>query len=408
MQNINKIQPVLNFPFYAKLALISLSIGIIVLFLFLGQHVLIPILLALLFAILLRPVVNFLNAKLRLPHVIAVILSVVLFLMVIAGIILFVSWQVGDMAGDWDVIKGNILTHYHTLQKWISQHLHISYNEQQKYVEQATKDSLNNGGSIMGNTLSSFTGVLFNLILVPIYTFLFLLYRNLFITFLTKLVKDKDQNRLQEILVNIKVAIQSYVVGLLIEFCIVSTLTSIGLMIIGVEYAVLLGVITGLLNLIPYIGILIACLISIFASLSSSTELSIIIGVIIVNTTVQLLDNNLIVPLIVSSKVRINAFVSIAGVIIGGTIAGVAGMFLAIPMIAILKVIFDRIEALEPWGFLMGDNLPKTYEWGVLKLPSLDAGSSSTNSLKNKFKGTLFKNKKLIKLNVKQLNVSKN
>jgi predicted PurR-regulated permease PerM len=399
----------LKFPFYAKLAFILVSISLIIALIHLGQQVLVPIMLALLFAILLRPVVNFLNTKLKFPHVIAVIVSVFLFLVFIVGIIVFVSWQVGDMASDWDQIKSNITTHYHTIQKWVSQHLNISYNQQQKYVDQATKDSLSNGGNLMGNTLTSFTEAFFSLILVPIYMFLFLLYRNLFIKFLTKLVSGREQGTLQEILMNVKVAIQSYIVGLLIEFLIVATLTSIGLMIVGVKYAILLGVITGLLNLIPYIGIMIACGISILASLTSSTDISLIFGVLIVNTSVQLLDNNILIPMIVSSKVKINAFVSIAGVIIGGTIAGVAGMFLSIPVIAILKVIFDRIDALEPWGFLMGDDLPKTYEWGKLRLPSWNAGSHHELNSKNKQESPLGTDseKKLIKLNLKKIVIPK-
>ncbi len=146
-------------------------------------------------------------------------------------------------------------------------------------------------------------------------------------------------------------------------------MTTVGFMIVGLEYAILLGVITGILNLIPYIGILTAGIISIIASLTATPDISIVLGVIIVIALTQLIDNNLLVPMIVSSKVQINAFVSIVGIIIGGAVAGVAGMFLAIPTIAILKVIFDRVGPLKPWGYLMSDDLPKIYRWGKIKLP---------------------------------------
>jgi predicted PurR-regulated permease PerM len=182
---------------------------------------------------------------------------------------------------------------------------------------------------------------------------------------------------LQTILYQVKISIQSYIIGLIIQMIAVSTLTTIGFMIIGVKYAIVLGIITGLLNLIPYIGILFAGLLSIIATLTGSPDLSLIVGVIIVIVIVQIIDNNLLVTLIVSSKVKINAFASIVGIIIGGAIAGFAGMFLAIPMIAILKVIFDRIEPLEPWGYLMGDDLPKTYTWHNIKLPLFDSDKSS-------------------------------
>ncbi|HOZ86650.1 MAG TPA: AI-2E family transporter, partial [Bacteroidia bacterium] len=156
---------------------------------------------------------------------------------------------------------------------------------------------------------------------------------------------------------------------------------------------ILLGVITGVLNMIPYIGILVAGGISILATLTSTAEVSVILGVVIVNALVQLIDNNLLVPMVVSSKVKINAFVSIVAIIIGGALGGIAGMFLAIPLIAIIKVIFDRIESFEPWGFLMGDDLPKVYQWGGIKLTRYDAGDGTEEKKAEKKKGEL-KNKK--------------
>jgi predicted PurR-regulated permease PerM len=122
----------------------------------------------------------------------------------------------------------------------------------------------------------------------------------------------------------------------------------------------LLGIITGILNLIPYVGILIAGILTILSSLTGSPDLSIILGVIGVNVVVQIIDN-ILVPVIINTKVQINAFVSIIGIIVGGGIAGIAGMFLAIPILAILKIVFDRIESLEAWGYLMGDNMPKNF-----------------------------------------------
>lgn len=364
-----------EFPFYAKFAFILISLALITIFIFLAQGILIPILLALLFSILLRPVVNFLNKKFKFPHVIAAITAVVLFILVIGGVIFFVSWKIRDVASDLTQIKANLHIHYQHIQQWVKQQFNISYVQQQNYIKQASKNSLP-GTEIIGNTFSSFTDILLNFILVPIYTFLFLLYRNLFLKFLSKLFKAEDQYKLREILTQVKNAVQSYLVGLLTEVFIVATLTSTGLMIVGVQYPILLGVITGVLNMIPYIGILVAAFLSILATLTSTADMSVVFGVVIVNVVVQLVDNNLLVPLVVSSKVKINAFVSIVAIIIGGALGGVAGMFLAIPLIAIIKVIFDRIESFEPWGFLMGDDLPKTYEWGGLKLTHYDAGES--------------------------------
>jgi len=350
---------------------------------YVGQGILIPVALALMFAILLRPLVAFVEIKLRFPHIIAVSLSVIFAILVVAGIIYFISFQVADIASEWEKIQSNLMLHFNHLQQWVKDSFDISFRDQEKYLKQAGKDSVETGKSMISNTLNTFAGTLLNMILVTFYTFLILLNRNLFIVFVLKFFRDEPENRIFQILVKIKTSVQSFLVGTMIEMLIVSGLTTIGLMIIGMKYAILLGVITGVLNLIPYIGILVAALLTIVATLTSSADLTTIAGVIVVNIIVQFLDNNILVPMVVSSKVKINAFMSIIVILIGGALWGIAGMFLAIPAAAILKIIFDQVEYLEPWGFVIGDYVPKTLERDV-KMPT-DSESDNEVSSKTSF-----------------------
>jgi predicted PurR-regulated permease PerM len=281
-----------------------------------------------------------------------------------------------EIANDWDTIKRNFMIHLHNIQEMVRQRFDLTELEQKDIIDDATKDSMG-GSSLISSTLVSFTDTLVNMMLIPIYTFLLLLYRTHFMKFFAKLIGSKHHDVLHDIMCKVKVSVQSYITGLMIQMISVSVLTTTGFMIIGLEYAILLGVITGILNLIPYIGILTAGVLSMVISLTTSPDISIMLGVVIVIAVTQLIDNNLLVPLIVSSKVQINAFVSILGIIVGGAVAGVAGMFLAIPTIAILKVIFDRVAPLQPWGYLMSDDLPKTYRWGKIKLPLYGYGNTS-------------------------------
>ncbi len=360
--------PSLNFPVYAKLAFILLSLSLIIAIFYLGQSILIPLVLALLFAILLRPVEFFLNKKFKFPRVIAALTSVILAIIIITAIILFISWQVSDITDDWVKIKYNFSIHYERLQHWIRQRYHVSYNKQQSYINQVAQGTLSGDSELIGNTLNSFTGTLLNMVLIPIYTFLMLLYRELFIQFLSKIVHKKNEHTLAEILTQVKTVVQRYIVGLLIEMGIVGILTTVGLMILGVQYAVLLGAITAILNLVPYIGILAAGIISIVATLGNSTDVSLMLGIIITNVVVQLIDNNVVAPNIVGNNVRINALATMVGVIAGGVIWGIPGMILSIPLIAIIKVVFDHIEPLKPWGFLLGNNTPIASEFSLIKL----------------------------------------
>jgi predicted PurR-regulated permease PerM len=353
----------IKIPFYVRLTFSLVSLIAITYIFYMGKSVLIPILLAFLFSVLLLPMVHFLNSKFRFPHALAVSVTVILFVTLIIGILAFISYQISDIASDFAEIRKNINLFITDIQRYIRTNFQVSLWEQRKYLEDVTQDSVKKGKETIGTTLISVTDTLLDITLIPIYTFLILLYRTHFILFLTKLFRKEHHPKLQEILTQIKISVQSYISGLIIEMIFVSILTSVGLYFIGVPYAILLGIITGILNLIPYIGILVAGMLTILSSLTGTPDISIILGVIGVNVVVQIIDNNILVPLIINTKVQINAFVSIIGIILGGGIAGIAGMFLAIPILAILKIVFDRIESLEAWGYLMGDNLPKTFIW---------------------------------------------
>lgn len=356
-------------PFHVSLFYSLGTITLLAGLTYVGQDIIIPVIMALLFAILLQPIVATLNRKFRIPAVLASIVAVGLFIMAFIVLFYFISIQVTDMIGNIGQIKRNLAIHIDNLQLMIAENFNLNINEQQKIMEEIKQDSIQGGKQLIGSTIIASGGSLIDFILIPVYIFLFLLYKNHLIKFLTKLFRKEHHPKLRDILSMVKVSVQSYIVGLAIEMILVAAMTAIGFMIIGLKYAILLGIITGLLNLIPYIGVIIAGAISVVTSLTGSADLSLIIAVIVVNILVQLVDNNIISPMAVSSKVEINAFFSIIGVIIGGVLGGISGMFLAIPLIAIVKVIFDRIESLEPWGYLLGDELPKTFAWNKVILP---------------------------------------
>ena len=154
--------------------------------------------------------------------------------------------------------------------------------------------------------------------------------------------------------------IKSYLIGLLIQITYITILLGGALLLFGIKHALLIGVIFAILNLIPYVGALFGNIIGVLLTLTASQELGPILTVLITIAVVQFLDNNILMPKIVGSKVKINALASIVGVIVGGSIGGVAGMFLSLPTIAVLKIIFDRTDHLKQWGVLLGDDIPKS------------------------------------------------
>jgi predicted PurR-regulated permease PerM len=147
----------------------------------------------------------------------------------------------------------------------------------------------------------------------------------------------------------------------------VAVLNILGLLLIGAPFAILLGIISAILNLIPYIGGLIAVVLTALITFTNTGSITKMVWAVIVFMIVQLIDNNFLVPKVIASRVKLNALISIVGVLIGGALCGIGGMFLSIPFIAICKVIFDRVEDLKPWGKVLGDDIPVTNLTHVLK-----------------------------------------
>lgn len=323
---------------------------------YLGQDIIVPLALAGLLAVLLRPLEQWLM-RIGIPKLIAITLALTIAVLIVSAVTVLISMQVADFSDEWPKLKRNIDHVYRDARRWIRREYSVSYRQQAEYLKNAQSKTLE---TFQGpETLGAVTGPLGTLILIPIYTFLLLYYRAMLIHFSVVLFAEEQKHRVLEILGQIKSIIQSYMVGLLLETTAVAVLNSAGLLVLNVQYAILLGVMAAILNLVPYIGGLVATVLAVMVTFISHPQVDVLLGVVGVFIAVQVIDNNFLVPFIVGSKVRINALVSIVGVLVGGALAGLSGMFLSIPAIAMMKVIFDRVPGLEPWGILLGDQTPE-------------------------------------------------
>jgi predicted PurR-regulated permease PerM len=204
------------------------------------------------------------------------------------------------------------------------------------------------------------------LLLIPVYIFLILFYEPLLLDFMRKLFGEKNRGQVSEIISLTKNVIQRYLVGLVIEAIIMAIMEIVTLLLLGIEYAILLGIIGALLNVIPYIGGIVAVALPMMIALATKDSAWYAVYVLVIYYIIQLIDNNYIVPKIVASKVKINALFSIIVVIAGNALWGIPGMFLSIPVLAIIKLIFDHVEPLKPWGFLLGDTMPSILKIGTI------------------------------------------
>ncbi len=353
-------------PVYLKLAQILMGIAVFFFILYVGQDIIIPLVFAGMIAILLNPVVLFLCRK-KIPRVLAIILSLIVTMLIIAGIFYFFISQISLFSESLPRFKQKFLTFYNDSEHWIARTFNVARWKVDAWVAKTQKQSMDNGSAVIGKTAGTIGAVLTTFVIMPVYVFMMIYYKPLLLEFISKLFPKGQHSIVVEVLTKTKGLIQKYLLGLLLEALLVAALNSIGLLILGIPYAILLGVIGAFLNMIPYIGGVVAVALPMLLALATRQPVD-ALYVLIVYLVVQFIDNNFFVPKIVASKVKINALVSIIVVLIGNALWGIPGMFLSIPLTAIIKVIFDRIEPLEPFGFLLGDNQPDiTKQFFVVK-----------------------------------------
>ncbi|MEO8589594.1 MAG: AI-2E family transporter [Flavobacteriales bacterium] len=345
-------------PQYQKLSVILLGLVALFYALSVAKPILAPLLFALLLAMLLNPLVN--GMAKGIPRILAITAAVLLAMCALIGLSYFIVTQAAHFSETLPQLKEKLSGLGKEANRWAQDAFHMKRGEVSDAVEKVKDQGMAKGGALVGQTLTTVGTMFAFFFLLPVFTFLLLLYKRLLITFITKLFPPQAQDILNDVLSQTKGVIQSYLVGLLFEAGIVATLNWIGLTIIGVQYALLLAVIGAVLNLIPYIGMIIATILPMIIALATQDPAA-AMWVLGLYLFVQFVDNNFIVPKVVASRVQLNALVSILVVMIGGALWGIPGMFLSIPLTAMLKVIFDRVPGLEPFGYVLGDDDPEAH-----------------------------------------------
>ena len=342
-------------PFYFKVAIILIAILSLGYLTVIGKEVLCPLIFGLLFSILLLPLCRFLERKLRLPRGAASALSVIILLLCIACLFFLIGSQLTSLAQDWPLFKTQLMQSLHNFQDWISVKFHIDLAKQMAYLDTATSHIANQTPTMISATVVSISSIFLFLVFLLIDTFFLLFYRHLFLKFFITVFKEENSKIVLDIVEQVQYIMRKYILGLMLQMLIVASVCCIVFLILGIKYAILLGLITGLFNIIPYIGIFTALAINIIITFATAAASGKVLLVLITVISMHLIDSNILLPLIVGSKVKINPFITLIGVVVGEMMWGIPGMFLSIPVIAITKIIFDRVETMEPWGMLLGD-----------------------------------------------------
>ncbi|RTQ46061.1 AI-2E family transporter [Hymenobacter gummosus] len=343
-----KQAPVIRYTFL----LIGLSLTVYILHKL--DAILLPIAFSAVFTLLLLPICRWLEAH-KVPRVLAIVLCLLLLLIIFAGIILGFGSQLTQFRDELPKLQVKLMEFFTSAQDWA----HDKFGYQPMSIEEL-KDSTvkalkKSGTTYLGTTLNTTTDVLSNLAQVLIYIFCFLYYRDHLRQFMFRFVAPDKRTTVLNTVDSIQTVVQAYITGLVKVIIIVSILNGIGLVALGVKFAIFFAIFASVLAIIPYIGIMIGAALPAIVTLvetGSPLQALAVIGVFVV---VQFLEGNFITPMITGSSVSINPLAAILALILGAALWGTPGMILSIPLTAILKVVFDAYKPLEPFGFLLGD-----------------------------------------------------
>lgn len=338
------------------ITLTALLLFIILLFygLIVAKSFLSTIILGVIFSYLIYPLVNFLEVKARFPRILANLLSILLLLGLMTLIVFIMYRNVGKLTADMPALVEKAHHNIDQLGAFIESTLGYTVDRQNLLIHDSINNILNLSSNFTKSLFKGTTNTIFTLGLMPVFMFYMLYYREKFRKFIIMAVPSNKEEDARAIIRKITHITPRYIGGVFTVVLILTVLNSFGLWIVGVKYAILFGIISALFNLIPYFGTWIGASIPFMFALLTGDTPQLAFGVILLFVVIQFLENNVLTPNITGSYVNLNPFFTILLIIIGGTVWGIIGMFVIVPIAAMMKIVFDHSKSLKPYAYLIG------------------------------------------------------
>lgn len=318
------------------------------------KPLLVPLFWSILFAYLLYPAASKMESY-NIPRIATNFILIISALIVFAAVIYGITLLAIAVTEDLPTLKQNF-DHNITRLRWaIGRTFDVTAEELDHITDQATSAI-----QFMSEFFTATANTILAIGLIPVYTFLLLFYRDKFRKFLSFIVPSEYEETVEKITTQAAEIVPRYLKGLFIVCIILVGLNTLGFYIIGVKYALLLGIVAALFNLIPYLGTVIGYGVVLLFVLATQTP-SLALGVIVQFIVVQFIENNILTPNITGGYVQINPLVTIFSLLAGGMIWGLPGLFMVIPYLAMLKIVCENISSLKPVGFLLGTRGTERY-----------------------------------------------
>ena len=340
--------PVVHYTFL----LIGLSLLVFVLHKL--DDLLLPLLYAILLSLLLMPLVAKLEAW-KWPRILAIATAIILVVAGLALVIYLFGSQIVGLRNEIPLLQTKLVAYFDQVQQQLSQRFGFEPISHDEIIASSLNTARKDASKYLGSTLSTTIGILSTLTLVPIYIFCFLYYRDHLRQFMFRFVEPDKRTTVLHTVDNIQSVVQGYMTGLFTVIVLVSIMNAVGLLLLGVKYAVFFAVFASVLAVVPYIGITVGSIIPALITFVETGSPGHGLAVVGVFMAVQAISDNILSPLITASKVSLNPLTAIIALILGGELWGTPGMILSVPISAVIKVVLDANKGTEAWGFLLGD-----------------------------------------------------
>lgn len=352
--NITKVPP------YIKAVYLSLLIIIIIFVMIMAKSILVPLLVSAYIAMLMTSFCNKLESF-KIPRSLSAFIALLLATAVLSGLIYFVVTQIQSFTADLETnVEGDINrlaikanTFVIDLVGW-DMGMSLGF-EIEKFLNLIKLENVSTS-----KLLGSVIGTISNILLLPVFIFFLLIYRDHFVVFIMKLFATQKSKTLEKNIIAIRKVVHSYIVGAGKVMLILGIVNTAVLFALGIKHAIFFGMFAGFLNIIPYLGPSLGAVLPFLFALLTKDSLFYPFAVVVSFTLIQFLESSYLTPKITGANVNLNAFITFFGLLTGGAIWGITGMILIIPTIAILKKLFELNPETEPFAYLFGE---EDYRW---------------------------------------------
>jgi len=345
-------------PYIVRLAAILVVLVLLVTVLYYLKIVLVPLLFSIIFAVMLYPFAIRLE-KWGFAKGLAAFVTVFITSALLGYLVYLMFGQLSSFFQQLPALTERINAIIESIKDFAVNQLGMKKTVVADKVQEQINQLQGYSENMLSDIAAGLPTLLITVFLIPLYIFFLLYYRHFFLEFFYKIFYAVEKTDIDETIDNIGAVIKGYIFGMFLDIIIIGIANTLALYFIGIGYPIILGFGLAVLCIIPYLGMIAGSAIVLMVALLTTHTVWQPVSALGILWFIHIIDSNIVVPYVIGSRVNINPLVAILILFLFGELWGLPGLFLAFPLVAILKVIFDRVPGLKPYGFLLGE--PQKY-----------------------------------------------